>query len=284
MKIYLFIILVSFSLNSIFAQSKWKRSEEIVEAPFTIFKSPQTLNLHTAEVLPRGDLFYGISHRFNGPVSDGYSTFFGLDNGAAMRTELAYGINDKMMITLARANREANHDLQFKYKFYQTKSLGLPLMFAVNLGAAYISNPQIERSDKSEQFQYFGTVIINAMLFDKLAIGVTPTFLHNTIAFADCKTYSLNIGSYIQYYLGDDMTSFILEGANTVSGWRGNGTTPFYDTYSFGVEFETGGHFFKLLLSNSNFLNQSQILGGSPNVFKLDNLVFGFQITRNFGL
>lgn len=280
----LIITLLFIFSSGLLSQSSWKRSEPIVEPPFTIFKSPQVLNLHTAEVLPTGDLFYGISHRFNGPVSDGYETFFGLDNGASMRMILAYGITPDLMITLGRSNREANHDFQVKYKLYQTKDLGLPLMFGVNAGVSYLQKPQLEREDENPQFQYFGTVIINAMLFEKLAIGVTPTFLHNTIAWADCPTYSFVLGSYAQYYLNDDMTSFVLEAMNTLSGWRGNGSIPFYDTYSLGVEFETGGHFFKLMFSNNTFLNQSQLLGGTPTVFQLKNLVFGFQITRNFGL
>lgn len=281
MKLVIIVFLIALNL---FSQSTWKRTETIAEAPFNIFKSTQVYNVHTAEILPKGDLFYGISHRFNGPVADGYSTFFGMDNGATMRMLIAYGINDDIMITLGRSNREANHDLQLKYKFYQTDDIVLPMIFAFNFGVAFNDNPQLERLDEKAQFQYFGSIIANFQIFEGLAVGFSPTYLQNTIAWSDYDTYSFVLSSYIQYYLNNDMTSFVVEAMNTLSGWRGNGSSPYYDTYSFGVEFETGGHFFKLLLSNNALLNQSQLLAGSPVEFKLKNLVFGFQITRNFGL
>jgi hypothetical protein len=278
------IILNCILVLNLFSQSTWKRSEPIEEKPFTIFKSTQAFNVHTAEVLPKSDLFYDISHRFNGSISDGYSTFFGLDNGATIRMSLGYGITDNLMVSIGRSNREANHDIQFKYKLYQTKSAGLPMIFALNLGTSFNGRPRIDREDDKLQIQYFGSFLANFELLKGLAIGFSPTYLHNAIAWSDYDTYSFVLGTYLQYYLGDDMTSFVIEGMNTLSGWRGNGSSPFYDTYTIGVEFETGGHFFKLLVSNNTLLNQTQLLAGSPVEFQLKNLVFGFQITRNFGL
>lgn len=279
MKIFLLFFMFS---TSIFAQSKWKRTEPVVEVEKTIFKSTQAFNLHTAEVLPINDLFYGISHRFNGPISDGYSTFFGLDNGAMMRMILAYGITDQIMLTLGRSNFESNVDLQVKYKFLNSDIAGLPIILALNAGIAHIGKPQVKIENSQKEFQPFVSLILNTMLFENLAIGINPSYLYNTVPACPCNNYSILLGSYIQYYFGDDMTSLILESINTVDGWRGDGVNPNYDTYSLGIEFETGGHFFKLLLSNNNLINQSQIFNGSKNEFKLKNLILGFQITRNF--
>lgn len=284
MKIIFTLFLFLISLNISFSQTKWKRSEPIVEVKKSIFKSTQAFNLHTAEILPSGDLFYGISHRFNGPVSDGYSTLFGLDNGAIMRMILAYGLNDNLMFTLGRTNNEANVDFQIKYKIFHSEFLKLPIMLSINAGGAYIGKPQVEIKKSSKEYQYFSSIIFNTILFDNLAIGFNPSYNYNTIPHCDCNTYSILLGSYLQYYFNDDMTSIILESINTIDGWRGDGINKKFDTYSLGVEFETGGHFFKLLLSNNNLINQSQIFNGSNNAFTLENLVFGFQITRNFGL
>ena len=83
--LFIFLFIISSVLS--YSQSKWKRSEPVLENKQTIFKSTQTFNLPTAEVVPKGDLVYGISHRFSGPISGGYSTFFGLDNAVlASRT------------------------------------------------------------------------------------------------------------------------------------------------------------------------------------------------------
>ncbi len=281
----LFIIIFVFILSiQSYSQSKWKRSEPILENKQTIFKSTQTFNLPTSEVIPKGDLVYGISHRFSGPVSGGYSTFFGLDNGAFMRMLLAYGVTDKLMLTLGRTNHQATVDFQAKYKLLHSDINDIPIMLSVNAGVSYIGKSQVKITNSGKEFQPFLTLVANTKLFDRLAIGLSPSFLNNTISHCECETHSILLGSYLQYYFNDDMTSIILEGVNTLQGWRGDGVKQFYDTYSAGVEFETGGHFFKLLLTNSSFINQSQVFGGSPNPFSLKNLTFGFQITRNFGL
>ena len=281
----IFILILSIITNTlVFSQSKWKRSEEIVELPTTIFKSSEALNMQTAELIPQNDLVYGISHRFSGPVSDGYSTFFGLDNGAFMRMFLAYGINEKLMVSLGRTNYQAAVDLQAKYKIYHSKVTNIPIMLSGNIGLSHIGKSQIKIKETSKEFQAFASLIFNTLLFDRLAIGINPSYLNNTIPTCDCSTESYILGSYIQYYFNDDMTSIILESVNTLKGWRGDGSSPYYDTYSLGVEFETGGHYFKLMLSNNNLINQSQVFNGASVPFSLKNLKFGFQITRNFGI
>ena len=53
-----------------------------------------------------------------------------------------------------------------------------------------------------------------------------------------------------------------------------------HDVGSFGIELETGGHFFKILLSNSARMNPTQILGGTPDAFTPDEWRLGFNVTR----
>ena len=53
-----------------------------------------------------------------------------------------------------------------------------------------------------------------------------------------------------------------------------------HDSGTFGVEFQTRGHFFKIVATNQQLLNPTQILGGSRASFALDELRLGFNITR----
>jgi len=46
------------------------------------------------------------------------------------------------------------------------------------------------------------------------------------------------------------------------------------------LEIETGGHFFKIFLSNSTELNQTQFLSGADKSFDDGDLRLGFMITR----
>ena len=184
--LFIFLFIISSVLS--YSQSKWKRSEPVLENKQTIFKSTQTFNLPTAEVVPKGDLVYGISHRFSGPISGGYSTFFGLDNGAFMRMLLAYGVSDKFMVTLGRTNHQATVDLQAKYKLLHTDINNIPIMISVNAGVSYIGKPQVKITNSGKEFQPFITLVANTKLFDKLAIGLSPSFLNNTISHCECET------------------------------------------------------------------------------------------------
>ena len=53
-----------------------------------------------------------------------------------------------------------------------------------------------------------------------------------------------------------------------------------YDAAACGIELETGGHVFKILLTNSVFLNPSQYLVGAEHRFKADEWRLGFNVTR----
>lgn len=295
MKKTLYLILLIALPFSVFAQSKWKKPE-VKETDFTLFKSTQALNHQTAEVVYQGEIFYGISHRFLGSISEGFDTFFGMDGGAVMRTKLGYGITDNMFITLGRTSRGSInsarriYDLEMKYKLWSNKDLPIPLIISAFGLVSYtddiatpINAPADYSVDINNKMQYVGQIIINTKLFDRIGIGFNPTFLYNSLcACVDETKSSFTLGSYIQYYFGDDMTSVVFESNNTLSGFRGDGLREYYDSYAMGLELETGGHFFKLLVGNNTNLNLTQYLVGSPQEFTLDNLHFGFQITRNF--
>lgn len=292
-RIYLLLFIVL--TGAVYPQTKWKKPV-VKDETFTLFKSPQALNLHTAEVVPKGDWFYGITHRFTGTFDAslqnyiGFGDFFGMDAGAVMRTKLGYGFTDNFMATLGRTGKadafdaKKIYDLELKYKLYKNKEdFFIPIIISAMGTISYTGQAEFDDSlDISNRLQYIAQLMINTKLFDRLAIGINPTFLYNScIPCQDETKNSIILGSYIQYYIGDDMTSFILEANNTLSGFRGNGRSPYYDSYAFGVELETGGHFFKFLLGNNVNVNQTQFLLGSRNEFTFQQLHLGFQITRN---
>jgi len=53
-----------------------------------------------------------------------------------------------------------------------------------------------------------------------------------------------------------------------------------YDALAFGLELETGGHFFKLVFTNSTQLNTAPYLPGSVHSADPREWRFGFNITR----
>ncbi|MCK5653208.1 MAG: hypothetical protein KAJ42_17605, partial [Gemmatimonadetes bacterium] len=98
--------------------------------------------------------------------------------------------------------------------------------------------------------------------------------LHNSVIDSEEVENSFSVGLYGQLYLTNVLS---LAGEWNVS----DPIAEFdYDAAAFGIELETGGHFFKILLTNSVFLNPSQYLVGAESPFEADEWRLGFNITR----
>jgi len=292
LKLNLIILLCVISFSNIYAKKKWARKSAPIEQPLRLFNSIEAVNLKTAESIPKGDLYYSIAHRFRAPVSGGFDNFLGMDGGSMMSTRIGYGVLDNLMLTIGRTSKDKQYDMELKYKFFNLKSDVFPLMISVNAGYAYSSANFQEDKDINigiDVNQYNVSLIFNTMfkeLFGSdmaIGFGLTPTYLQNSLVGQFENKSSITLGYYTQFYFGNDMTSIILESNPTVSGWRSQlDGRKGYDTYALGLELETGGHFFKIMLSNNVLINTSQFQAGSLEVFAWKNLLLGFQITRNF--
>ena len=287
----LFYIVVFSTLAD--AQPSWKRKEGQRKAPLERFHSIQLASLPTTELLARGDFFYEIAHRF-GPVSSGMEGFFGLDGPVNMRTALAYGLSDRLMITLGRSNIMDNVDLIFKYGISEWDNSMLPMTFALRGGLALNSEvygPGGKRAVRdSRNFQYFGQFIVNSVILEKkLGLGLAPSLIYNSFIFASdyrLKTkYTINFSFYAQYYF-NRMWSLFAEYGMVTGGWQGGVTLAEAENFrstnsvSAGVAIETGGHVFYLFITNNRRLNSSQYLIGADAPFRLKKLVLAFSITR----
>lgn len=280
------LIAVLFFLSCTFAfPQSWKSSGEETtedEAETTLdlmlFHSTGAISLPTAETIQQGDFLYGISHRFNVPVSSGTKDLWGLDGGVTMRMELGYAFTDKLLATLGRSNRAGQWDFNVKYKALQFESETLPVLVSFAAGASYMGKPAPPVPD-SRNAQFYVQGIVNTLIDKKLGIGIVPSYLHNAHPWCECETmYSFTMGAYAQYYI-NDLWSVVVESNNTMNGWRNK-----YDSYAFGAVMETGGHFFKFVFTNNILQNQAQFLAGAEHPMlggDTQDIHFGFQITRN---
>jgi hypothetical protein len=270
---FLFLILSLIFCNLSLAQRIWQRTKsEVID--LQLFHSTQGFNLPTAETLQKGDIQFEISHRFSLPISEGYGELWGFDGSVIMRIGLGYAISNRTVVTLARSNREGNIDLKFKYKAFQFHHNDFPAMISVQAGLAFTGKPVNELKNETKKYQYFGSIIFNTLYKKRLGIGVVPSYLYNSHIYCTDTQDSFTLGGYLQYYAAK-WWSLLLEVNPTISGWRNK-----HDAFGFGIEFETGGHFFKFLVSNSTAMNLSQYLAGSRDSFSSGDWHFGFNITR----
>lgn len=252
---------------------RWQKTES-EQIDLELLHSTQVLNLPTAETLKKGDFQFEISHRFNTPVSSGISELYGLDGSVTMRIGLGYAFTNRLLVNVARSNLEGNIDTQLRYKLFQLRNDTFPTLITAQAGFAYNGKPVKDIPEGNGKFQYFGSVIFNTLINKNIGIGVVPTYLYNSHIYCPDVQYSFTLGFYIQHYMSDTW-SFIFEGNPTISGWRDQ-----YDSYAFGIEIETGGHFFKMLLGTNNRMNFPQYIAGAQGKFNSGDWFIGFNITR----
>lgn len=240
-----------------------------------VFHSHQAANLPTAETLPAGAWLFEISHRFDTPLSEGGSALWGLDGPVLYRLGLTYSPGDAVMLGILRTNYEDNLELNAKVGVWEGGSDGIPVEVAVMGGVAWNTEATEFQGAEDNEMQLYVQLILNAMLADRLAVGLVPTYLRNPdIVTVDAEN-AFVLGLNGQVYL-TDVVSFL--GEWVMSEERPGLLTN--DSATFGFEIETRGHFFKLLVTNQVRPNPTQHLAGAPTPFEVDEWRFGFNITR----
>lgn len=272
---YLIIILFfSVTINAQENKISWKKNEEQTSEQLHLFHSTHVINLPTSETNQKGDIEFEISHRFIPTLNDGIDALYGFDGPVNIKLSLGYAFSDYFIATIARSNVDDNLLLKAKYQFLQIENETLPFQFAVEGGAAWNTDPVGRKSNHNKNFQYYGQLIFNSLIQQKLGIGLVPTYSYNSHIYCPEKQYSFTIGTYMQYYISS-LWSVLAEWNPTVTGFRNK-----YNSLSFGIELETGGHFFKIIFSNNTKLNPTQFTTGADLPISLKNMRIGFNITR----
>jgi len=256
------------------AQISWKKQEAVDNLPLQLFHSPQSINLPTAETLQKGDFEFEISHRFLPSIKDGSKNLYGFDGPVNMRLALGYAVTDDLVLTLGRSNVDDNFDLRGKYRLLQFKETFLPLLVGVQFGIAKNTQPIRPIASSGRAYQYFGQIIFNTMIDKKLGIGLVPSYLYNSNIYRADVQNSFTLGMNLQYYISN-MVSALAEFNPTVNGYLNR-----FNSAAFGFELETGGHFFKIILTNNAKLNPAQFLSGADKDFGNGEWRLGFNITR----
>jgi hypothetical protein len=239
-----------------------------------IFRSVHSANLPTAEILPQGSWLFEISHRTVTPFSDGADALWGLDGPMVIRLGLAYSVHDRVQLGVVRTNLLDNLELNAKATLWTGGTESLPIRIAAMGGVAWNTDVKVSPTVEDNEMQAYGQLIINALIGERFAIGAVPTLVHNPrLADAD-SDQGFYVGVNGQVYLTPSMSVL----AEWVAG-EGTVETP-YDPLAFGIEFNTGGHVFKLLATNQARMNATQVFPGAAVEFEPEEWRFGFNITR----
>jgi hypothetical protein len=290
MKKNLLLLLVLFSGFLAFGQEDLmkeleKTNQDGVDYAFKTFKGTRLVNGHTVETKAAGNLEFIFSHRF-GPLNGGLFELFGLDD-AQVRLGLDYGITDNLSLSVGRNSFDKTLDGYAKYKLIrQSKgSRNFPVTITGLAGVAYKAD--IKREDEPDGFStvdrlaYVGQLFIARKFTTKFSMQLMPTIIHKNAVYQDRENndqLALGIGGRMKLTKSVAFTTEYYQRLNT------HEDDIYQNTLGFGIDIETGGHVFQLVVTNTRGITERTFITETTGEFGDGDIQFGFNVTRTFQL
>ena len=283
-KIFLtvFLILASLQLSSQdlldILELEAPVQENIVSATF---KGTRIVNGHSIENRKNKELEFIISHRF-GRVNTGFEELFGLDQ-ANIRFALEYGLTDDLTAGLGRSSFEKTYDGYLKYRLLKQKTGANAFPFAVSLFGSIAAKSQkaIAGNERTfaESLFYVGQVLIAKKVNSSLSIQVTPTYVHRnlaTIAADPHDIFALGFGTRVK------LSKRVSLNAEYYQQFQNLTSINARNSLAFGVDIETGGHVFQIILSNAITMVEKSFITETTGNFFGGDIHLGFNLSRTF--
>lgn len=241
-----------------------------------VFKGTRFINGQSANLIEKGKLHMQIQHRF-GDISQGFYELFGLDQ-ASMRFGFEYGFGNNFNLGFGRSTYLKAYDLSAKFKVSDQNS-GFPVSMVLSTGG---SIPTIKNYYPENYNDFSNKVSGNIQLhlarsFEKIGLQVSPGYLKTgyqpdidenlsifTLGVAGSVKISRKVSANIEYLhpFSDEL----------------NGNAPF----SIGVDLDTGGHLFQLMVSNVQHMYEQAIFTNTSGDWTEGKLYLGFNLIREF--
>lgn len=247
------------------------------------FKATRIVNGHSIENVKQGVLDFRIAHRF-GSLDGGASSFFGLD-GAVTALCFDYGVTDWLMVGLERSTYEKEYEGYAKARILrQTDGKGMPVSLSY-FGAVSVESmpaPTLPAGQEwlfTNRMFYVNQLLIARKFSKSISLQLTPTHIHYNLVPTTAEsnnTIALGIGGRVKV---SNRVSFNAEYYYRIPGTERAG---YHNAVSAGVDIETGGHVFQLILTNCATITERAFIGQTVDDFFKGKIHFGFNISRVF--
>lgn len=270
------------------ANAQMQRTRAVPDGPVDeLFLIGSVAGTSTVTNLEANNLNSLIMHNF-GLISSGIEDFYGLDQGAAVRLGIDYGITDKLSVGIGRTSIEDNVDFRFKYTLTrQLKSDKVPVEVAIkgDMGINTQKNRIFEDFTFQERLNFFASVMVARQFNEKFTLQVAPMVSHfNTVvietagqAQPEHTHYALGFAGRVKLGVRNSLTFEYIP----VFGDRTAGTK---DHMAIGYEIETGGHVFQMFLMSGQWFTEQHLIARNTTDFFAGDFRLGFNVNRIFSL
>ena len=287
-KIFLLLLFapcVAFAQDDLLAELEKETSNE-TDYTFATFKGTRLGNGHSIETKNAGSLEFIFAHRF-GAINGGAYEMFGLDE-ALVRLGLDYGFTDWLSFSIGRNSFDKTMDSYLKIKALRqsTGAKSFPVSATVLLGGAYKFTPK-KNTDISPEFEnvdrlsYTTQLLIARKFSTNFSFQLMPTYVHKnavTKSIEENGQFALGLGGRIK------LTKSVAITGEYYHNFSEKENSPYYNPLAFGVDIETGGHVFQLIMTNAVGLTERAFVTETLDDFFDGDIHLGFNVTRTFQL
>ena len=282
-----FVLFIIIGFFSSLTQAQMQRQRAVKDAPVNeLFLTGSIAGMSTVTNLKKGDLNSVIMHNF-GLVSTGIEEFWGLDQGAAVRLGVDFGISDRLSIGIGRTSIEDNVDVRFKYTILrQLTSDKIPVEIAVkgDLGINTQKNTRFDDFLFQERLNYFGSIMVARKFNKKITLQIAPMLSHfNTVVIETQNVkpinthFALGIGGRLKLSERKSLTfEFIPVISEKIQDTKNH--------FALGYEIETGGHVFQMFFMSGKWFTEQHLITRTTTDFFKSDFRLGFNVNRIFGL
>ncbi len=227
---------------------------------------------------PEGEFHIVVQHRFN-VISGDLKQFFGLDF-AITRLGFEYGIFDWLSAGIGRSMSYQTYDLEMKAGLLKQNESNIPL--SISWYASVLENTSQSiiwagHDSFGSRLSFFNQLIMarNQGIF---SFQLSPMWLHSNFEFrkeSSVDIFAIDLDTRIK--IGEKL-GIIAEYIPLFTKEDFTKTNPF----TIGLDINTGGHQFQLILSNSQGTNENLILTNTVGSWSKGHIYFGFNLTRVF--
>jgi len=247
------------------------------------FKSTRIGNGHSIEQMKTNQLEFRISHRFGDLNSGGYN-LYGLDYGT-IHLSLEYGVTDWLEFGIGRSTYEKTIDGFAKIKLLRQSSgeKNRPFQLSYLFSDEYISSTADPlMTNTYSRMTYVQQILLARKFNEKFSLQLTPTYLHRNLVATELDKndlFAMGVGGRYK------LSNRIALNAEYYYVYRANASVlpvTYYNPLTVGIDIETGGHVFQILLSNAQAMREGGFIGNTTSSWGKGGICLGFNISRVF--
>ena len=296
--IFLGLFLIIFSWNGYGQDLDELLNTEIkptVDYVTATFKSSRIINGHSIEQMKKKQLDFRISHRF-GTLNNGAYGLYGLDQ-SVIHFSLEYGLKDWLMVGVGRGSFNKTYDSFAKFRLLRQSSgtkfmpVSLSYFTSVEVNSLKFDTSSVKLTSTtfaprtnyfSSRLTYVSQFIIARKFNENFSFQLTPTYIHRNLVKTELDQNDIfALGAGARYKLSKRL-SVNAEYYYTYNPNAKFLETRYYNSASVGVDIETGGHVFQIMLTNSQGMREGTFIPQTTDNWLKGGIHLGFKHFKSF--